>query len=58
MTTEIIYEYETTVAMAGKAIADHNHDGFKVYAMSKMRDEVTLRLRREVKPKTTRRARS
>jgi hypothetical protein len=49
MKHEPTYEYESTLAIAGKTFAAHEHDGFHVYALSKMRDEVTLKLRRQIK---------
>jgi hypothetical protein len=42
------YEYETIVAIPPKAFSDYERDGWSVYGLSKMRDEVTLKLRRPV----------
>jgi hypothetical protein len=42
------YEYETVVAIPPKAFGDYERDGFEIYGLSKMRDEVTLKLRRTV----------
>jgi hypothetical protein len=49
---EPTYEYESTLAIAGKTFAAHEHDNFKVYGMSKTRDVVTLKLRKAVEEKT------
>jgi hypothetical protein len=43
------YEYETVVAIPPKAFGDYEHDGFEIYGLSKTRDEVTLKLRRQIK---------
>jgi hypothetical protein len=42
------YEYQEVVAIPPKAFSAYERDGFHVYGLSKNRDEVTLRLRREI----------
>jgi len=46
--TEPRYQYQEVLAIPRKKFTDYERDGFHIYAMSRFRDEVTLRLRREV----------
>jgi hypothetical protein len=41
------YEYRELVAIPPKPFSDYEREGWSIYGLSKMRDEVTLKLRRE-----------
>jgi hypothetical protein len=42
------YELQEVTAIPPKAFSAYERDGFEIYAMSKMRDVVTLKLRRVI----------